>query len=136
MLEVHIDPDSALSDAKQQLTPQGYTQLLSKIIIKKVGSEDEDFKQQIKMLRQEIDSIDDQIIELLAKRMNNSKKIAFHKMSHKISLFQPDRFEEVAKRWVEEGRNLSGDLSEEFIAKLYHFIHEESLRVQEKALSD
>ncbi len=136
MLEVHIDPDSALSDSKQQLTPGGYTQLLSKLKIKKASIENEEFKQHINLLRQEIDSIDNRLLELLAKRMNNAKKIAFHKMSHDISLFQPDRFEEVTKKWISEGRNLSGDLSEEFIARLYHFIHEESLRVQEKVLSD
>lgn len=136
MLEVHIDPDSALSDAKQQLTPDGYNRLLSELKLKQVTSESEDFNKHIKILRQENDKIDHQLLELLAKRMGNAKKMAFHKMNYDISLFQPVRFDEVAKSWIKEGRTLSQDLSEEFLLKMYQFIHEESLRIQEEVLSD
>lgn len=136
MLEVHIDPSSALSDAKQQLTPDGYNELLGKLKIKKVTSDSEDFQRHITLLRQENDKIDNQLLELLGKRMSNAKKMAFHKMNHDISLFQPGRFDEVTKSWIEEGRSLSPDLSEDFISRLYQFIHEESLRIQEEVLSD
>ena len=136
MLEVHVDPASALSDSQQQLTPEGYTQLLSKLKVKKISTESEDFKKQIKTLRQEIDTLDHQLLELLAKRMSNAREIAFHKMNYDISLFQPDRFEETAKSWLKAGKGLSQDLSEEFLARLYQFIHEESLRVQEGVLAD
>jgi chorismate mutase len=136
MLEVHIDPPAALSDAKQQLTPEGYNLLLSKLKIKKLSSESEDFKKHIKTLRLEIDKLDHQLLELLAKRMSNAKEIAIHKMNHNISLFQPGRFDETSKSWVKEGRSLSQDLSEDFLSRMYRFIHEESLRIQEKALED
>lgn len=136
MLEVHIDPASALSDSKQQLTPEGYDRLLSKLKIKKLTSESEDFKKHIKSLRQAIDKLDHQILEVLAKRMGHAKEIAVHKMNYDISLFQPGRFDETAKNWIKDGRELSQDLSEEFLSQMYRFIHEESLRLQEEVLTD
>ncbi|MCK4765688.1 MAG: bifunctional 3-deoxy-7-phosphoheptulonate synthase/chorismate mutase type II [Candidatus Aminicenantes bacterium] len=134
MLEVHFDPAQALSDAKQQLTPDAYNRLINKLKIKKVSSESTDYKQHIESLRNDIDEIDHQLLKLLAQRMNNAKKIAFHKMKNDISLFQPERWEKIMESRVKDG--LGQGLSEDFVSRLYQFIHEESLREQEQVLTD
>lgn len=134
MIEVHRNPSEALSDAKQQLTPDEYQRLIGKLKIKKVSSDSLDFMQHMNRLRNDIDEIDSQILQLLARRMEKAKKIAFQKMKNNISIFQPERWEEVIKTRVKEG--LEKDLAEDFVSKLYQFIHEESIRMQEQVLSD
>ncbi|MDQ1355054.1 MAG: chorismate mutase [Acidobacteriota bacterium] len=134
MLEVHIKPQAALSDSKQQLTPEEYGLLISRLKIKKVYSENRDFIENMNILRQEIDKIDHQILALLAQRMDNSKKIASLKMKNDISIFQPIRWEEVISTRIKEGAEKS--LTEDFISLLYQFIHEESIRLQEQVVND
>lgn len=134
MLEVHINPSAALSDAKQQVTPGEYDRLINRLKIKKVSSDEKDYLEHISNLRKEIDKVDHEILELLAKRMENSKRIALHKMKDNISIYQPERWEEVVKSRVKDG--LNHDLSEDFVLKLYQLIHEESIHLQEQVISD
>lgn len=133
MVEVHINPPSALSDAKQQLTPDEYDSLIKRLKIKNVSSESPDYLEHINGIRLEIDRIDFEILELMASRMENSKRIALHKMKNNIAIFQPSRWDEIIKTRIDEGREKH--LSEEFVTKLYQFIHEESIRLQEQVLS-
>jgi len=134
MVEVHNNPPAALSDAKQQVTPEEYGRLMGRLKIKSVSTESPDYLEHINSLRQNIDKIDHEILELMGRRMDNSKKIALHKMKNNISIFQPARWDEIIKTRIEEGRDK--ELSEEFITKLYQFIHEESIRLQEQVLND
>lgn len=134
MIEVHINPPAALSDAQQQLTPEEYGHLLERLKIKKASSESVDFLENINTLRQEIDKIDRQILDLLAMRMDNARKIAFHKMKNNIAILQPTRWEEIIKSRVKEG--VEKKLAEDFVTRLYQFIHEESIRQQEQVVSD
>lgn len=134
MIEVHINPSAALSDVKQQVIPDEYHRLISKLKIKKVSSDSLDFMQHMNLLRNDIDQIDSQILQLLAQRMEKAKKIAFQKMKNNISIYQPDRWKEVIKTRIKEG--LDNNLAEDFISKLYQLIHEESIRMQEQVLSD
>ncbi|MCU0288130.1 MAG: bifunctional 3-deoxy-7-phosphoheptulonate synthase/chorismate mutase type II [Acidobacteria bacterium] len=134
MIEVHINPPAALSDPQQQLTPVEYGHLLSRLKIKKESSESLDFQDNINTLRQEIDKIDRQILELLAMRMDNARKIAFHKMKNNIAILQPNRWEEIIQSRVKEG--VEKKLAADFITRLYQFIHEESIRQQEQVVSD
>lgn len=134
MLEVHIDPVNALSDAKQQLTPGEYGSLIDKLVVKQASGGSQDFVQNINDLRKGIDSIDNQILKLLSQRMENAKKIASYKMKENISLFQPERWEEVLESRIKQGAELN--LSDQFVMRLYQHIHEESLRLQGKLLAD
>ncbi len=134
MLEVHINPAAALSDASQQVTPAEYGQFISKLIVKKASGGSLDFVQHINALRKDIDTIDQQILELLSERMETAKKIAFHKMKENISLFQPGRWEEVLESRIDAGMALN--LADQFVMRLYQLIHEESLRIQGKVLTD
>jgi chorismate mutase len=134
MIEVHIDPPSALSDAKQQLTPEEYESLTRRLKIKSVSSESPDYQEKVNGIRREIDRIDFEILELIGRRMENSKQIALHKMKNNIAIFQPSRWDEIIKTRLAEGREKH--LSEDFVTRLYQFIHEESLRLQEQVLND
>lgn len=134
MLEVHICPEKALSDAKQQVTPDIYNEILSALKLKKPYSDSLSFMKHINTLRNDIDNVDQQLLNLLGKRMENSKKIAFHKMQNNISLFQPERWEEVLRSRVQQGQH--NGLAEDFTMKIYQLIHEESLRLQEQVLRD
>lgn len=134
MLEVHINPSAALSDAKQQVTPDEYVRLINRLTIKKASSEEKDYLEHINNLRKEIDQVDHEILKLLAKRMESSNRIALHKMKDNVSIFQPRRWDEVVKSRIEYG--LDHNLSEDFVLKLYQLINEEAIQLQEKVISD
>jgi chorismate mutase len=130
MIESHIDPDSALSDAEQQLTPDQLGDLLSKIKIKKKYSADGRLHSPIDHLRDIIDEIDDKIIDLFSKRMEISREIGRFKRRKSISILQPERWKEIVESRIKAGRRKN--LSEEFVFRVYEYIHEESIRQQEE----
>ncbi|MCP5105737.1 MAG: bifunctional 3-deoxy-7-phosphoheptulonate synthase/chorismate mutase type II [bacterium] len=134
MVEVHINPPAALSDAEQQLTPDEYTGLINRLKLKTPAGANKVFLENVSELRREIDKIDYKIVELLAKRMDTAKEIAIHKMKEGIAIFHPSRWEELMESRIKEG--LGRDLSENFVSKLYQLIHEESCRLQEEMLRD
>lgn len=129
MIEVHNNPKEALSDAKQQITPQEYGTLIESLHVKKPYADDEDFFKLIGEIRKEIDDVDNFIIELLAKRMNLSKQIGTYKKGANVSHFQPDRWNEIIKSRTNIGAEKN--LSKDFVYRIYQHIHEESIRQQE-----
>jgi len=129
MLEVHINPNEALSDAKQQLTPKEYGELVKKLEVKKPYSDDKVFFENMNELRKDIDSVDTMILELLAQRMRMSRKIGTYKRGAGVSNYQPDRWNEILKSRTKAG--VEKKLSEDFVYRMYQYIHEESLRQQE-----
>ncbi len=134
MIEVHIDPSAALSDANQQFDPGDFGRLLKRLVFKNSTSDKIDYQKSIRSLREEIDDFDRKIIEYLALRMENARKISVHKMKHDISIFQPDRWDEVLRSRVNEA--LDKGITEDFIVQLFQLIHEESIRQQENVLVD
>ncbi len=129
MIESHVNPDAALSDAKQQVTPAELGRLMAKLEVKRLSSDDDAYKARIDDLRRQIDALDVQAIELLAQRMNIAKEIGFYKKINNIAIFQPERWKETISSRVESGK--SKGLSEEFVMRVYQLIHEESIRHQE-----
>ncbi len=128
IIESHCNPDAALSDAKQQLTPSDLNTLLNELIIRKVGSASEDYKDTMNELRAKIDVLDDVLIETLGKRMNVAREIGKTKKANNVQVFQSNRWEqilaEVEKKGSEKG------LSKEFIEKTFKAIHQESINIQ------
>ncbi len=129
MIEVHNNPKAALSDAKQQITPQAFGELISSLKVKKPFSDDKEFYQHLSDLRKEIDRVDDKLIDLLAQRMHLSRQIGTVKRNLDVSNFQPGRWEEIVKSRTKAG--VKKNLSAEFVLRIYQFIHEESIRQQE-----
>lgn len=134
MIEVHINPKEALSDAQQQLTPKEFGNLLKTLKFKRAFTSSQHFISHISFLRKVIDELDMQIIELLARRMEISKKIARLKKRNNISILQPNRWDKIVKSRTKEGRNKN--LSEDFIFHTFQYIHEESIRQQEEVIKD
>ncbi len=134
MAELHPDPSNALSDADQQVTPEFFrTAVLNKLVLRTQHSKDPEFNQSITKIRQEIDRIDEQILKYASERMLLAEQIGSIKKGINISIFQPDRWEEIIKRFNENGSSLN--LSEEFIGSLIEAIHIESIQHQSKKMN-
>ena len=129
MIEVHINPSEALSDSRQQITPEQFHSLISRLTPKRESSDSMEFSARIKELRLEVDSIDDHIIKLLGKRMEIAGKMGDLKRSNNISTLQPGRWKEIIATRLAAGRE--HNLSEDFIFQLFQAVHEEAIQHQE-----
>lgn len=128
IIESHYDPDSALTDKNQQLSPQDLNVLLSKLIYKKSDSNEEAFVKQLEHLREQINHLDEELISLIATRMKVAKDIGEIKRNSKITVLQANRYNEILERAIKKGSEVG--LSEEFIKSYLESIHIESIRIQ------
>lgn len=133
MIESHITPDKALSDAKQQITPTRCSEMLTDIILRNRNTTDAVFMNTLEDLRNDLDDLDAQLIALLGQRMKTAEEIGRVKRENNIQILQ-------AKRWekVMEQRNQLGSaqgLTPEFMEDLYNGIHKESIRHQTKVMN-
>jgi chorismate mutase len=132
MIETHISPGTALTDANQQITPDQLKTLISELIIKtKKGSEV--FETQLEQLRSEIDKVDAELMQLLSKRMQIVNEIGAYKRDHKITILQLKRWNEVIRERLQCGEEAG--LDKEFLMKLLKLIHEKSIEVQAKMIN-
>ena len=132
MLETHPNPDEALSDKEQQVTPQGLFSLLAGLTIREEQLS-EDQVTGLAALRMQMDSVDEQLIDLLASRMALAEQIGEVKGKQGITVLQLQRWREVfatRSEWAKE-RGLGLD----FVQKVLEQVHKESIRVQTDALS-
>jgi len=130
MIEVHYNPAKALSDAKQQLTPEEFDILIEDKLIFRHPQFGADFINELDKYRTQIDSIDYQLLELLSKRMELVKKIGDYKNEHQISLFQIDRWRKIRETRLAFGSKLN--LNSDFILKILEIVHKESINIQSK----
>lgn len=130
MVEVHHNPNAALSDAAQQLTPAAFKQMLGSLRWRSADSEEGSWQADIKALRAEIDDIDARLLDLLRSRMEISRRIGESKRSHGVAILQTGRWEALLASMIEDGKALG--LSESFIRRVFSAIHDESIRVQGK----
>ena len=124
IVESHCSPDSAWSDAKQQVTPDVLDYILSLLVVRdeKVTTEG------IHVLRKQIDELDNQLIELLAKRMRVCREIGQYKKEHNMTVLQTSRYNEILDKRGAQGA-LCG-MSADFIRSVFEEVHEESVRQQ------
>lgn len=128
MIETHISPNDALSDAKQQLTPTALLQLLQKLKFRKSSLNNIEFINKLDQYRDQIDSIDYQMLELLSKRMDIVKEIGNYKINNNVTIFQLKRWLNITKTRMEFGQTIG--LDEQFIKKMLQLVHRESIRQQ------
>lgn len=127
MIEVHINPSAALTDKNQQITPERLQNILAEIIVRgETGSIE--FSNKLEDLRSEIDKLDEELIEILARRMNVVEEIGKYKKENKITILQLKRWNQVMQDRIEAGTKLG--LSREFIMRLLHSVHEEGIQRQ------
>ena len=124
IVESHCDPDKAWSDARQQVTPEVLDYILSLLVIRDEHLTTEGIQQ----MRKKIDEIDNQLMELLAKRMEVCREIGHYKKEHNMTVLQAGRYNEILEKRGVQGA-LSG-MSPEFVARVFENIHEESVRQQ------
>jgi chorismate mutase len=130
MIESHIDPDKAWSDAKQQVTPEKLAEMLSQIIWRREDVNSEEFHQALERLRQQINHLDDELMQILGQRMKVSEKIAEYKKDNNITILQTNRWNEILNRACQRAEKLG--LSKEFITKYFDAVHMESISHQTK----
>lgn len=128
MVESHCDPDKAWSDASQQVTPEVLDYILSMLIIR----ENMDLTNSLSTLRKGIDEIDNELIDLLAKRMGISREIGAYKRDNGMTIVQTKRYSEILDKRAAQGV-LKG-IDAECIKKIFECIHEESVRQQVELL--
>lgn len=133
MIESHIDPSKALSDAEQQLTPDALKELLSTLQFPKTISKDSEFANKLNSFRQMIDEIDDELINILKKRISVIEDIGLYKKEHNITVFQLERWQEILRTRSQLAEKLG--LSRNHIEKLCQLLHEESIRVQNEVMN-
>jgi chorismate mutase len=133
IIESHITPDEAWSDAAQQITPEVYGQLISDLVIRQVDPEKQIEKSKLDRLRKDIDMIDEEIMGMLASRMKVAREIGEYKKQNNMTILQTGRWQEILGKFIDRGT--SNGLSEEFIAKVIKAIHDESIEQQEKVMT-
>ena len=133
MIETHIDPEKALSDNAQQVTPQQLNEVLEKLIVRQAKIENPVFKSSLDQLRIEIDDLDNELVDVLKRRMNVAEKIGIHKKENQVTILQSNRWEELLKTRIQHG--IDNGLTEEFMNKVLKAIHQESINRQTKVMN-
>ncbi len=128
MIETHINPKVALSDAKQQLSPAELKQMMERLNVRKVYSHNMEFTSKLEQYREQIDSIDTQLLELLSKRMNIVGEIGKYKIENNVTIFQLKRWTTILETRNHLAKKLGINL--DFVKKLLDLVHEESIRIQ------
>ena len=128
MIESHIQPQVALSDAQQQLKPASLMALIDELHFRKPDSQDAEFRSHLEELRQEIDEIDEQILQSLGLRMKVAEKIGEYKRDNAVTILQVGRWDEILTKRINMAKALG--LSDRFMNKFLAIIHEESIAKQ------
>ena len=133
MIETHISPAQALSDAKQQVKPAALDQILRALVYRRPETTNEAFNDQLEAIRHQIDQIDEHVIQQLASRMQLSEQIGLHKKENEITVFQPNRWQRILAERLQLGKTLG--LSPVFMERLLDAIHGESIRKQNEVMT-
>ncbi|QEK50311.1 3-deoxy-7-phosphoheptulonate synthase [Pedobacter aquae] len=133
MIESHIDPSVAWTDAKQQVTPAALTEIVNNLTIRKADSSNPEFTDKLQGLRDSIDRIDDQILQKLGERMALVEKIGEYKRDNDVTILQVNRWEEILEKRTALASALK--LEKDFTEKVLELIHGESIRKQTEIMN-
>ena len=132
MIESHIDPDNAWSDAKQQVTPEKLKEMLESIIWRKEDVNSAEYHAALEKLRQQINHLDDELMQILGQRMRIAEQIGIYKKENNITILQTNRWNEIIERATRKGEKIG--LSKEFVTRYFDAVHMESINHQKKIL--
>jgi chorismate mutase len=133
MIESHIDPSVAWTDAKQQVTPAALAELIDHLTLRKPETSNAQVNDKLSELRNNIDKIDDLIIQKMAERMKIAEQIGTYKKDNNITILQVNRWDEILTKRINYGKALK--LSPDFTEKLLELIHAESIRKQTEIMN-
>ena len=133
MIESHLDPSIAWTDAKQQVTPAALAEMVSKFTLRQPESKNEEFTDKLADLRKEIDKIDDLVLQKLAERMSITQKIGEFKRDNKVTILQVNRWDEIMQKRTDFAKALKLDVN--FTEKFLELVHGESIRRQTEIMN-
>ena len=133
IIESHIDPDNAWSDAKQQVTPEKLGELINSIIWRSEDIDSEELHANMEKMRSQINQLDDELMQLLGQRMKVADKIGEYKKENNITILQTNRWNAILERAFVKGDQLG--LSKDFITKYFDAVHMESINHQNKVMN-
>lgn len=133
MIESHINPDAAWSDAKQQVTPAALSRIIDELVVRTQSTDNKTFKDTLSILREQIDHLDDEIMQKISARMKISEKIGQYKKENNVTILQVNRWEEIVQTRIALCKAMG--LNEEFTGELLKLIHHESIQVQTKVMN-
>lgn len=133
MIESHITPDEAWSDAQQQITPEVYADMIANLVIREDNIDVIPDHSKLDQLRKEIDFIDDELLNALSSRMKLSRDIGRFKKENNMVILQETRWQEILDKFVKKGLNQG--LGEYFVERFITAIHDESISQQEKIMT-
>lgn len=128
IIESHITPEKAWSDANQQITPEGVAQLIKNLVLRRMDPGSNGFLQQLEGLRSEIDRLDDELLRVLGERMQLAEKIGQCKKDNGVTILQSGRWDSILQKSIDAGAEIA--LSAEFVKKVFSAIHQESINKQ------
>lgn len=134
MIESHIDPDNAWSDAKQQITPERLAEMLEAISWRNESVPSPSFHAALDKLREQINHIDDELMQLISQRMSIAEKIGEYKKNNNVTIFQQGRWNEVLEKALVKASKVG--LSDEFTTRYMDAIHMESINRQNKIMNN
>lgn len=132
MIESHIDPDNAWSDAKQQVTPERLKEMLETIVWRKESKDNSELQGGLEKLRQQINHLDDEMLQILSQRMKIADKIGQYKKENNLTILQTNRWQEILDKMMAKGEKLG--LSKDFIMKYLDAVHLESINHQKNIM--
>lgn len=133
MIESHIDPDHAWSDASQQITPEQLNTMLQTLVWRSVKNEDAAFISALQKLREQVDQLDDELLSLMAQRMKMADKIGIYKKENQMTILQTERFNAILQRAFAKADQLG--LSREFIQRYFDAVHMECINHQNNVMN-
>ncbi len=133
IIESHINPSAALSDAAQQLSPKDLDSLLKSLVVRIAISKNEEFSDQLDKLRDMIDELDEDITQKLSSRMEIAEKIGKYKKDHNVTILQVKRWEELIAHRITYASALG--LSKDFMKRFLKLVHKESIRRQTEIMN-
>lgn len=128
MIESHYQPEIALSDASQQLSPRQLGELISKLVVRRNHTGIDEPNSKLLALRNMIDEIDDEVLNALKKRIQVIEEIGAYKKQHNITIFQLERWQQILRTRGQWADKLG--LSRQHVEKICQLLHEESIRIQ------
>ena len=132
MTEVHQNPDTALSDAQQQITPEEYGTLTHQLTVRHKTPADESSRHSLEQLRHLIDELDEELFQVLSARMRVAREIGQLKARNNIAILQPARWNEILEKAVDKGKQL--ELSRTFVETFLRAVHQESIEQQARVM--
>jgi len=132
IIESHINPDKAWSDAAQQITPDTLHEMIESIVLRKAKIEDTP-RTKLDKLREQIDKLDNQLLDLLKERMTVSEAIGHYKFENNITILQTRRYDEILTK--RRAKAQEKGLNPDFVIDVFESIHEESIHIQNELMN-